>query len=572
MKDSNRTANLWFGLSLLVTLYYGVWFYYFVFSQEYIVQDDVRQHVVWLQRFIDPELFPNDLIANYFSGVSTWGFKTLYFLAAKVGIEPTLLAKILPPILAFITTIYLYFFTVEILPVPIAGFISSLLANQLMWLNDDLTSATARAFLCPLFTAFLYYLARGSIIPCLIAMLLQGLFYPHVLLIELAILSLRLLTFKGKLPLNFTPKKQPYIWWILGLIVAAIALYPITQKPPELVTSVTAEQMRQMPEFDLGGRTPFFGVGWLNFWFSGSSGLSLPLFPTIVWSGLALPWLFKTNSPIVKLITNRIAIVYQAICGSLLMFTLAHLMLPTLHLPSRFTYHTLRFILAITAAIALTIIIDLITSWIRQKRQLKQPFNLFDKIKLSLITLFGITVIVFPAIPPVFTWFQGWYPGFNPAVYQYLAQQPKDTLVASLSTEADNIPAYSQRSILVAGEFAYAYHLSYHDQIKQRTIDLLEAQYSPQLSVLQSFIQQYGVDFILVDNNAFNPDYFTEKDWLIHSSWTAETERAIARIESSNIPALKHLISSCSVVSNTNLNLVESSCLLEKNEESVESK
>ncbi|MEO1671349.1 MAG: hypothetical protein AAFR77_11275 [Cyanobacteria bacterium J06631_2] len=572
MKDSNRTANLWFGLSLLVTLYYGVWFYYFVFSQEYIVQDDVRQHVVWLQRFIDPELFPNDLIANYFSGVSTWGFKTLYFLAAKVGIEPTLLAKILPPILAFITTIYLYFFTVEILPVPIAGFISSLLANQLMWLNDDLTSATARAFLCPLFTAFLYYLARGSIIPCLIAMLLQGLFYPHVLLIELAILSLRLLTFKGKLPLNFTPKKQPYIWWISGLIVAAIALYPITQKPPELVTSVTAEQMRQMPEFDLGGRTPFFGVGWLNFWFSGSSGLSLPLFPTIVWSGLALPWLFKTNSPIVKLITNRIAIVYQAICGSLLMFALAHLMLPTLHLPSRFTYHTLRFILAITAAIALTIIIDLITSWIRQKRQLKQPFNLFDKIKLSLITLFGITVIVFPAIPPVFTWFQGWYPGFNPAVYQYLAQQPKDTLVASLSTEADNIPAYSQRSILVAGEFAYAYHLSYHDQIKQRTIDLLEAQYSPQLSVLQSFIQQYGVDFILVDNNAFNPDYFTEKDWLIHSSWTAETERAIALIKSNDIHALKQLIPACSVVSNTNLNLVESSCLLEKNEESVESK
>ncbi|MEO0846458.1 MAG: hypothetical protein AAFY50_08525, partial [Cyanobacteria bacterium J06648_1] len=364
MKYYRRTGNLWFGLSLLVTLYYGVWFYYFVFSQEYIVQDDVRQHVVWLQRFIDPELFTNDIIAEYFSGLATWGFKTLYFLAAKLGVEPILLAKILPPVLAFIATIYLYLFTLEIFPVPMAGFISSLLGNQLMWLNDDLTSATARAFLCPLFAAFLYYLARGSIIPCLILMLLQGWFYPHVLLIEVAILSLGLLTFKGKLPLNFSSQKQPYIWWIAGLIIAAIALYPITQKPPELATSVTAEQMRQMPEFDLGGRTPFFGVGWLNFWFSGSSGLSLPLFPTIVWSGLALPWLFKSNSPLVKLITSKIAIIYQTILASLLMFTLAHLMLPTLHLPSRFTYHTLRFILAITAAIALTIAIDLLINWI----------------------------------------------------------------------------------------------------------------------------------------------------------------------------------------------------------------
>ncbi|MEL7076292.1 MAG: hypothetical protein AAGM46_10235 [Cyanobacteria bacterium J06582_2] len=563
MKYYRRTGNLWFGLSLLVTLYYGVWFYYFVFSQEYIVQDDVRQHVVWLQRFIDPELFTDDIIAEYFSGLATWGFKTLYFLAAKLGVEPILLAKILPPVLAFIATIYLYLFTLEIFPVPMAGFISSLLGNQLMWLNDDLTSATARAFLCPLFAAFLYYLARGSIIPCLILMLLQGWFYPHVLLIEVAILSLGLLTFKGKLPLNFSSQKQPYIWWIAGLIIAAIALYPITQKPPELATSVTAEQMRQMPEFDLGGRTPFFGVGWLNFWFSGSSGLSLPLFPTIVWSGLALPWLFKSNSPLVKLITSKIAIIYQTILASLLMFTLAHLMLPTLHLPSRFTYHTLRFILAITAAIALTIAIDLLINWIARKRQLKQPFNLFDKIKLSLITLAGITVVVFPAIPPVFTWFQGWYPGLNPTVYQHLAQQPKDTLVASLSTEADNIPAYSQRSILIAGEFAYAYHLFYHDQIKQRAIALLKAQYSPELSVLQSFIQQYGVDYILVDHDAFDPDYFTEKDWLIHSSWTAETERAIAQIISNDIPALKQLIPACSVVSNQNLDLVESSCILE---------
>ncbi|MEN9568316.1 MAG: hypothetical protein RLZZ69_3512, partial [Cyanobacteriota bacterium] len=339
---NNRATNLWLGISLLVTLYYGLCFYYFVFNQEYIVQDDARQHVVWLQRFIDPDLFPNDLIANYFSGLAPIGFKFIYLLAAKLGFKPILFAKFLPPILAFITTIYLYLLTLQIFPIPLAGFISSLLVNQLLWLNDDLVSATPRAFIYPLFAAFLYYLSLDYLISCVILMLLQGLFYPHIVLIEMVILSLRLIRLRSKLIVNFTNQKQPYIWWIAGFIVTAIALYPMTQKSPELATTVTALQMQQMPEFNLGGRSPFFGVGLLKYWFTGSSGLTLPLFPTIVWSGLALPWLLTKKLPITKLITQKTNILIQVTIASLLMFILAHILLPKLHLPSRYTYHTIQ--------------------------------------------------------------------------------------------------------------------------------------------------------------------------------------------------------------------------------------
>ncbi|MGL5833728.1 MAG: hypothetical protein ACRC1Z_10940, partial [Waterburya sp.] len=77
-----RGANFGLGITLLIPLYYGFCFYYFVFNQEYIVQDDARQHVVWLQRFVDADLFPDDLIANYFSRLAPMGFKYLYFLLA----------------------------------------------------------------------------------------------------------------------------------------------------------------------------------------------------------------------------------------------------------------------------------------------------------------------------------------------------------------------------------------------------------------------------------------------------------------------------------------------------------
>ena len=559
MQKNSQTYYLYLAISLLITLYYGIYFYYFVFSQEYIVQDDVRQHIVWLQRFIDPDLFPQDITSEYFYSLAPLGFKLLYILLAKLGISPLLLAKLLPPILAVITTIYIYLFTLRILPIPIAGCLSSLFINQLMWLNDDLVSATPRAFLYPLFAGFLYYLAKKTIIPCLIVMLLQGLFYPHVLLIEMAILSLRLLIIKKAFLMKITSKKQPYIWWIAGLIITAIALYPITQQPPELAITVTAEQMRQMPEFDLGGRTAFFGGGWFEYWFAGSSGLSLPLFPTVVWLGIVLPWLLSTKLSITKLITNKIDILKQVTIASLLMFFLAHILLPKLHLPSRYTYHTLQFVLAISAGIVLTILLDLAKTWIGKKQQ----FSLKEKIKITIVVIFAIAVVIFPAIPFVFTnWFQNWKVGTAPEIYQYLAQQPKEILVASLSEEANNIPAFSQRSILVGGEFAMPYHPSYYNQIKQRTVDLLQAQYSFNINVVHSFIKKYGIDYWLLDSNAFTPEYLLDKDWLVNSSWANETNQIIKQLEIGSYSVLDDLASSCSVVSTETLNLLDTNCIL----------
>ncbi|MDJ0595581.1 MAG: hypothetical protein QNJ72_37290 [Pleurocapsa sp. MO_226.B13] len=565
MTISNRLSTinrsykyLWLGISILFCLYYGIYFYYYVFSHDYIVQDDARQHIVWLQRFSDPELFPQDIIANYFSGLAPLGFKSLYFLAAQVGIEPILLAKLLPPILALITTIYIYLFTLEILPIPITAFFSSLLLNQLIWLNDDLVSATARAFLYPLLAAFLYYLAKNKIIPCLILMFLQGLFYPHLLLIEMAILSLRLLAPKNNFSIKLTQKKQPYIWWICGLIVTAIALYPITQKPPELAIVVTAEQMQQMPEFNLGGRSEFYGGGWFKYWFTGSSGLSLPLFPTIVWFGVALPFLLTTKLQIIKLITDKVAILKQLTIASLFLFILAQLLLPRLHLPNRYTYHSSRFILAIATGIVLTILLDLGWNWLEQKKQ----FNQAAKIKLALVTLFSLIVIIFPAIPHVFTnWFQNWRIGTVPEIYQYLARQPKDILVASLSEEVNNLPAFSRRSILAGSEFSLAYHPMYYNQIQQRTIDLLQAQYTPELKVLQSFIEQYKIDFILIETNAFTSEYLLTKSWLINSYYADETQKVVEILRSGSSPKLAELVPACSVVSTENLNLLDATCI-----------
>ena len=77
------------------------------------------------------------------------------------------------------------------LPVPMTGFIASLLLNQHMWMTDDLASTTPRAFIYPIFLAFLYYLSRSSLLPSLGAIANIELCYPSYALVAAGILVLR---------------------------------------------------------------------------------------------------------------------------------------------------------------------------------------------------------------------------------------------------------------------------------------------------------------------------------------------------------------------------------------------
>ena len=556
MKANKYEWISWLGLSVLFTLYFALVSLHYAFSYDYLVQDDVRIHIVWLQKFSDSELFSNDFLADYFSYFVPLGFKGVYWLGTKIGIEPLLLAKVLPTILGLVTTIYVYFFSLKILAKHFCAFLSSLLITQLIWLNDDLISATPRAFVYPLFAAFLYYLATEKLILCLLTMFILGLFYPQVLLVEIAVLTIRLI--ERKKGFQLTQKTQYYRWWILGLIVSAIALFPYTQKTSQW-SMITAIDMQQLPEFQLNGRTYFYGVGWLKFLFAGDSGLCLPKFPPIVWLGFTLPWCLQKQK-IAKLVTS-INILWQVTIASLLMFAVAHLLLLKIHLPSRYTYHTLRFVLAIASAIVITILLDSALTWLQNKKH----FQLRDKIAIFLVTIFAINVVIFPMIPHVFIhWFQNWRVGESPAIYQYLVQQPKDIMIASLSDDANNIPAFAHRSILVSEEFAFPYHPYYHQEIQQRAKDLIAAQYSNNKETLLSFIDRYQIDYLLLDKTAFTPEYLQTKNWLLYSSWQNTTINAIAKLKTTDNFVLPPLVKSCSVISTEKANLLDTKCISDR--------
>jgi hypothetical protein len=392
----------WFSLSLSCATIFGLFGLSKAFSSEYVVQNDAQQHVFWMQRFIDPQLYPNDLIADYFQSLAQPGYKVIYQLAAAIGIDPIFFSKVLPIILGLITTGYCFGVCLQLLPVPAAGFISTLLLNQSLWFKDDLVSATSRAFIYPLFLAFLYYLLRRSLFPCLVLLALQGLIYPFGLLISAGLLVVRLMRWKeGKLKLS--NNRRDYLFGVTGLGVTLLVLLPIVLKSSEFGPYITAAEARAMPEFADEGRTRFFLNSVFEFWLYASRSGFFPYewahlpyfyFPVLLLS-LTLLLLFQlrhpSRFPLVKQITDNITVLPQIALVSSGLFVAAHALLFKLYLPSRYTQYTIRILTALAGAIAVIVLLDAILRWAQQVTHLQHPRR--QGSALALTALIGIALV-----------------------------------------------------------------------------------------------------------------------------------------------------------------------------------
>ena len=561
---TNRTSSshvrFWFSLSLAFSAIYSILGLREAFSSEYVVQDDARQHVFWMLRFLDPKLFPQDLIANYFQSVAPPGYTALYQLIVAMGINPLLLNKLLPPVLGVLTTGYCFGVCLEMLPLPAAGFTATLLLNQIIWMKDDLVSATPRAFAYPLFLAFLYYLLRRSLFGSAVAIALLGLFYPHYVFVSAGILLLRLFPLEnGRLRLS--QNQSDYLLCATGLGVALLVLLPYALKSSEFSPAITAAQARQLPEFLPGGRTQFFHENPSKFWLNGQRSGILPqslFIPLTLYAGFLLPVLRRKPSqfPLVRQVTSGITLLPQIALASLVIFFAAHALLFKLHVPSRYTGMSLRIIMALAAGMAFIVIIDAVFHWAAQQAKPRlQAQRRF--LALGAVALVGAALVFYPSFVKGFP-LAKYKIGEVPALYEFFQKQPKDILIASLAEEANNLPTFSQRSILVGREYAIPYQVGYYRQFRQRTIDLIRAQYSPDLAQVQNLLRTYGVDFWLLERAAFTPEYVANNQWI--RQYQPAAGEALVNLEQGTTPALSKVMKRCSVFETEGLVVLQAEC------------
>lgn len=548
----------WLSLGLFFTVIYALYALQQAFNSEYVFQDDARQHIFWMSRFIDPELFKNDLIADYYESVSPWGVKTLYHGVAMLGIEPHLFHKFLPGILALIITVFSFAVSLEILPMPFGAFITTLLFNQNVWAEQGTISGTAKDFVYPLFFIFLYFWLKRSLLGVCFTLFLGSIFYPPMILIFAGALFWQLWQFNGFIP-RLVKDRQVYLFSGISLAVAFILLVPYVLTSSEYGPTVTLEQARNIPQFAAGGRTSFFTDNFWDYWFINiRSGLTLQeaFSPDLVIAGLFLPLLFKfpQRFPLLAKVNPKISYLKDLLIPSFGWFFLAHAVLFKLYLPSRYVARSLRVVIIIAAGITLMALLEVVLSW-----AIDRPTSQAKAITAQAVTALLIILLVGnPFSEKKFLYVTGTYP----ELYEFIQEQPKDTLIASLTDEADNIASFTNRSVLSSREHAIPYHMGYFQPLRQRIFDLIEAQYTPDLSLAKDFLKRYGVDLWLIDKSSFNVPYLADNRWL--SDQQPVTQAAIKQLEAGIVPAIALLPDTCTVFQDARYTVLESACILKE--------
>ncbi|MGJ3249499.1 MAG: hypothetical protein ACFE0I_25945 [Elainellaceae cyanobacterium] len=564
LKSRDSRLIFWFSLSITFALIYTFMGLREAFSSEYVIHDDVRSHVFWMERFIDPGLFPNDLIADYFQSVAPAGYTWLYKAAAFLGIDPIGFNKFLPLPLVLITTIYGFWISMELLPVPAAGFIATLLLNQTTWNTHDIPSGTPRAFIYPLFMAFIYYVLRRNLLPSLVTIVLQGLFYPQTVFLSSAVLVLRVLRLDRGRP-RLSRDRQDYVFCICGLSVAFVMLLPYALKISDYDPVLTVAEARSLPTLEGEGRKEFFFDDPLKFWFCGERSGMLPYNwckyerPPQLWASILLLILlrFPKRFPLQEQITKHIVILPQILVASLGMFFLAHALLFRLHLPSRYTKHSIRILVALAAGIALVLLLDAVFRWAQRGRShpLQRQLTVVGTLVLMSAYIFGYPLLMDEYPNPDYVRAEA------PKMYQFFARQPKDILIASLSEQANNIPSISRRSVLASSEIANPYHMGYYNQIQTRVYDMMQAQYSLDMADVKAFIRKYGIDYWLVDANAFQADYIESNSWLRQiEPYSSDARRNLL---AGQTPALATVMNPCDAVRSQGRIVLDAQCILE---------
>jgi hypothetical protein len=550
---SDRRIIFWFGLSLVISAVFSTLALSDGFQSPYVVGDDARQHIFWMERWLDPELFPGDIIADYYQSVSPPGFVALYWLMAEAGIEPILLSKLLPCVLGLVTTGYCFALCFEILSVPAAGFFGSLLLNQIVWSRPDLTSATPRAFIYPILLAFLFYLMRRSVVGCLTSIALQGLFYPTIAFVMSGLLILNLARIKDR-NLRLTSDRRDFVICAIGVGLTIIIILFYSLKSGQVGQTVSAAEAKNFPFALAGPRLSFLRTDFWDYWlFNRESGLFARVFPLPAAAFVALVIPFMKRSMTSK-INPQIRVLLLFILASLFMFFAAHALLFKLYLPSRYTQHTLIIVLSVAGGVAITIVLESILRWaLSDNVRNKKTWAIVILILLVvLLTYYPFSINKFPS--------PFWVKGKAPDVYEFLSKQPKDSLVATLSLEANNLPTFSKRSVLVAPEYANPYVAHYYLELNQRLTDLFAAQYTTDPAVLSGFIEKYGIDYLILDEDAFTPEYLDERRTV--RSLEKRADGLKERIEKGVLPFLSAVAEDCTALKSNGLIVLDAARIL----------
>jgi hypothetical protein len=525
------------------------------FEVQDVVHDDARLHLFWMQRFRDPELFRDDLIASYYASVAPFGFQGIYWLLSRV-VDISTASKLLPPVLGIVAALFLYLAVRRLHPSPLAAFAATALVSRYNWEYAALASATPRAFMLPFLTALLWALVTNRRWVSVAIIASTALFYPSGAILGLALLGVRFLRFRSGHPV-LPGGRDLAAFLVAGGLVAGVLL------PSQLEGSAygpvpTAVQARAMPEYGEDGHNEFFAGDWYTFWVtSDTSGFELgvggvisrdvPLLYEYAILAIPLPvlLLLRRRIPAARRVSAQSMLLVQLLLASFALFGLAHLLFLNLYFPSRYVKWTVPLAVSISAGLVLAILTEEMTRRIRPTRRALAGWGLALGI--------GVGLTIYPG-----RFRAKLLPDPNPALTAYLRDQPKDILIAATPREADFIPLLAGRRVLASREHALAFHLGFYDQMRRRLLDQIAAYYAESPAEIANFAERYGVGLLVVNRFAYDKRRYAEA-W--GGNFEPYTSQIPALLEGRREFALADLARRCHTLDSDAVVVVPVSCL-----------
>jgi hypothetical protein len=492
--------------SLIAALTVYVMGHWSAIVDPYVINDDVRQQLYWMQKWSDEEIFKDDILTDYARYYVPWGVKAIYRLGS-LFMNPVQFSKVVTGVLFIITAGFIFGLGQQFKN-DLTGVVAVCFYFYFTGFLRKISGGLSQSFGFPLLTAYLFFLARGNLFVSALVIMVASVLNPYIFLLCLVTHLLYIavqygpeLLWKrhavsredssGMRPVHAQSPGRLLLMHIPVLIgIGMMALRYFFLKPEGIGDLVTWSQMLNHIEYTAAGRYPILPVRPILYeigmpWFH--------LFPFAEW-GLTAGWIgvaticllgvfgWIRNGSTIDMAGFRVfGYLFPA---SIFMWGLSYVLILKLFLPERYVEFSLTLFFCLLSAVSV----------------------------LAAVEGLGLRRIVFPWLI-VCAVIGGGFRSYQIGVYDYSDQKdlykflkstPKSSLIAGNPEVIDTVPTFACRKAFVTYELSHTWIDTYWSIIKKRTFDFFKAYYAEDPEEVREFARYYGIDYIVVRPRDFD--------------------------------------------------------------------
>ncbi|NDY56019.1 hypothetical protein G3N56_04575 [Desulfovibrio sulfodismutans] len=461
-------------------------------ASPFVINDDARQQIYWMQRYQDAALYPASLLNDFAAAYVPVGVKALYAAASPIA-NPLFFSKLVTGIL-YCATALAFFGIGRTVGGRSLGYFCAASVWLLPFFLKNISGGLSRSFAAPLLALFLLAWLRKSRVGMAFGLIAQAATIPYMCvlstgscLLAYAVSRLRRLPrppFPGRLP-DF-------------LVIAACAgtVYAMNHglEATGFGPLASVADMTGNPAFSAAGRldlyplpnpffdliyTPFEGIGLF---------LDIGLFPGILSLAAiaAVVVVGARRADYTPLDLCRQPVI-SLLLGSLVLYLAARLLALRLFVPDRYVSYSLNMLYALALAFFFHAALAPVLS-----RRWATAGLLALSVGLGAFRLTDAGLYDY---------------GDQAALYAAVRQTPTDAVFAGHPELMDNVLTFGRRNVQASFELAHPWMTGYWRQYEPRLDDLFTAYYASDAQTVRDFANKYGVDYLIANEADFSREF-----------------------------------------------------------------